>query len=840
MRLSNIAHLYLMRLRARSVLVQESFAVLGIAVGTALLFASQIASTSLNGSVQQLMSGVVGNATYQVKARSPQGFSDSLVGSVRAIPGVSAAVPVLEEPAYLSGPGGHAAVDMIATDPRFVRRSVGPLLRHFKARVLAAQHAIAVPAPIARSVGVRSLETIEIEVDGRVTTSLLASQLSEASIGPLAHSPVILAPLAYAQSLAGVPGKVTRIFVHVRPGHEAAVHAALVRLAAGRLNVEPANYDATLFAQAAAPVNQSTSTFAMICALVGFMFAYCSMLLSVELRRGLVRELRRGGATRWVTVKTLLFDALVVGVMASAAGLALGDLLSILAFGAKPGYLAFAFPVGSQRIVTWQSAVISVAVAMLAATAGVLAPLREVWSRSTGTSRGGWRAIPSRWTLASLIGAGACVAGTSVILLAAPQSAILGVVLLLVALLLVLPTLTDAATMAFGAVQRRLGAAASEVAIAELRSPANRARSLAIAATGAIAVFGCVVIQASHVNLEGGLSRLVRQLSSAADVWVLAPGQQNTLATTPFSAASEAKIAALPGVRAVGRYRAGFLEVAGRRVWVLAPPAGAPSPIPRSQLLEGDLAQASAEVRRGGWAVLSQALAQRLRLHLGQSFTLPSANPIVLRLAGTSTNLGWPPGAVIIGSSDFARAWGSGAPTAFDVMLAHGFSPDRVAGEIRSALGHGSGLTVQTGRQRIDGQLQVSSQGLSRLTQIAVLVLLAGILATVSAMGAAIWQRRRRFAAMKVHGLSTAALWGALVWESGLLLGAGCVAGAAFGVYGQVLLSHALLAVTGFPVIISLAIPLALGSFLLVTAVAAAMIGLPGYRVASVAPYPHS
>ena len=51
MRLSNIAHLYVVRLKARVVLVQELFAVLGIAVGVALLFASQVASTSLDGSV---------------------------------------------------------------------------------------------------------------------------------------------------------------------------------------------------------------------------------------------------------------------------------------------------------------------------------------------------------------------------------------------------------------------------------------------------------------------------------------------------------------------------------------------------------------------------------------------------------------------------------------------------------------------------------------------------------------------------------------------------------------------------------------------------------------------
>ena len=102
-------------------------------------------------------------------------------------------------------------------------------------------------------------------------------------------------------------------------------------------------------------MNQSTKTFAAICALVGFMFAYCSMLLTAHLRRGLIRNLRRGGATRREGVKTLLFDALVLAAVASLLGLALGDLLSIVAFSSPPGFLSFAFPVGSQRIVTWQS-----------------------------------------------------------------------------------------------------------------------------------------------------------------------------------------------------------------------------------------------------------------------------------------------------------------------------------------------------------------------------------------------------------------------------------------------------------------------------------------------------
>jgi len=89
----NLLHLYRVRVRAR--LVQECFAVLGIAAGVALLFASQVASQSLTSSVAQLSRGIVGNATLQLLARDPHGMPESLVRHVRQIFGVRVAAPLL-------------------------------------------------------------------------------------------------------------------------------------------------------------------------------------------------------------------------------------------------------------------------------------------------------------------------------------------------------------------------------------------------------------------------------------------------------------------------------------------------------------------------------------------------------------------------------------------------------------------------------------------------------------------------------------------------------------------------------------------------------------------------
>jgi putative ABC transport system permease protein len=127
---------------------------------------------------------------------------------------------------------------------------------------------------------------------------------------------------------------------------------------------------------------------------------------------------------------------------------------------------------------------------------------------------------------------------------------------------------------------------------------------------------------------------------------------------------------------------------------------------------------------------------------------------------------------------------------------------------------------------------------LERLTQISLLVLVAAMLAMAAAMGGMIWQRRPSLAALKVHGYPEAELWRALLLESGLLLGAGCLIGAAFGLYGQVLLSRALETITGFPVFYSMAGLGALAILALVTLVAVAMLAVPGWLAVRVAPSP--
>ncbi len=832
MKALNVLHLYRVRLRAR--LLQEMFAIVGIAAGVALLFASQVASSSLSSSVAQLSQGIVGKATLQIVARDNAGFDEGMLAKIRHISGVRAAAPLLELNANAIGPKGSESVELVGADSSLSELG-GSLVRNTKLNPVQGFGAVVLPSPLAHTLGVTKFgQEATFEVAGHVTQAALYEQLHAKQIGALIQSPIAVAPLSFAQEMSGLGGRVSRILVEPAPGHEAAVRGALVQLAVGRLNVESANYDEKLFARAAAATNQSTALFAVISALVGFLFAFNAMLLTVPQRRRLIADLRRDGYTPRTVIGVMMFDAVVLGVLASALGLFLGEELSIHLFHSNPGYLSSAFAVGSQRVVSAQSIVIAVGGGMLAASVAVLSPLKDILSRDPLAAITQKEGGSGRNDRRLAIGGVLCLAAATAILLAAPKEAILGMIFLVGALLLLLPIPLDLTLALVRRIAPAIISAVPHVAVMELR--AGRARAIAIAATGAIAVFGSVAIETAHGDLLHGLENAATDLNSFTDVWVSPSGSYNLLKTASFKPTAQAKLEHLHGVSAVRIYRGGLLDIGERRVWVIAPPTTATPLLPASQIVEGNYQRATAEVHGGGWIVLSQAIAEEHHLHVGQAFALPTPNPTTLRVAALSTNIGWAPGAIIMSADQYARSWGSTDASAYNVLLAPGIPPAQGRAEVAKALGPNSGLTVETAEHHANQQRALSRQGLERLTQIATLILIAAVLAMAAAMGNMVWQRRPRLAKLKLEGFPRAELWRTILLESFLLLGVGCLSGAVFGLYGQQLLDRALANVINFPVVYSFGILIALGSLALVTAAAVAIVAIPGYMAAGVAP----
>src|SRR5829696_7324936 len=362
MRFETLLYFYGRRLRTHP--IQELLAGLGIAIGVALAFAVLVANGSIAGSAEQIVRGVVGRADLQLQARDARGFDARLLAQAKAVPGVERAAPLLDQRAVLVGPSGHeVTVQVAGLDPDLAALS-GRIAGNFLAGGLRFVRGVLLPSATAQALGIpdpadeavtQPLPAVRLALRGEVRSLPVAAVLGRETIGPVAAARVAMLPLPRLQALADMRGRVTRILVETSPGERAKARAGLAALAREHhLTLASADAEARLLSQALGPSDQATGFFAAISALLGFLLAFNAMLLTAPERRRMLAELRIQGFKPRQLVRLLLFQALVLGTVASVAGLLVGSLLTSGVFNESPDYLSPAFTLGTGTVVgTW-------------------------------------------------------------------------------------------------------------------------------------------------------------------------------------------------------------------------------------------------------------------------------------------------------------------------------------------------------------------------------------------------------------------------------------------------------------------------------------------------------
>jgi putative ABC transport system permease protein len=819
--------------------------VIGISAGVALLYSAEVASTSMSGPVRHLNEGLVGNSQLQLLARGGTGFSEQTYDSVLAVRGVARAAPILQVPGSVSGPSGERDLMFFGADPRIVQLR-GNLLQGFRTSDAARQESVVIPAPVAHAIGVKTGDDMRVRLAGRsITIPVLVGAREQ--IGSLVTTSMALAPLAYLQRVTDQRGRVTRLLIEAQRGQEDQVRDALRPVAAMHAaDVRPAQFETSLFNKATTSWRQSSAIFGLISALVGWLFAVCALLVSAADRRSLAEQQREQGLPSSATVQSLLVDATAIGFAGVAGGLLVGELISRVGFTTDLSILAGAFPVGNERVVTWQDVALASAAGLLAAAVGVLLPVSGVvrdlvpfrrprdaepaGKSATARPRPAWRGSLPLVVLAA-------TAVAILVSIALPAAVVVALVLLLGALVAAVPLVLGAALAGVGRIVERvpLGSAAV-VAALQLRYHPWRSRAMAIAATGAIAVFGAAALQGARAKIQDGLDGVAHSLDNTAPIWVTPTGPGNLYGTAAFPARETDRLRSVSGVARVDLYRAGLLDMANSRVLVLGQPASVDGVVPRTDVREGGVGTASARIRAGGWATLSRSIAHDLDVDVGDRFVLPASRPVVLRVAAITTNFGWPGGSIIINSADFARAWLSRAIGAYLVNTKAGVAIPNLARRLRDRLGPTSGLSVQTAAERVQMQSDGARAGLVRLRQIVQMTVLAAILAMGAAMAGLLWQHRAMIAEHKMNGMSTGTMWRSLMLEASLLMGCGTITGLLFGLLGQQICTGGIEVLTGFPVAEGLRVGLALEAFAVVLAASVLVVLAPGYLVARTSP----
>ncbi|MGW2364700.1 ABC transporter permease [Streptomyces sp. NPDC001667] len=487
-------------------------------------------------------------------------LDDTLVRKLAGIPGVAAVRPAADGVATLNASDGSPLrADKAWAHPAaaYVPGKDGKDSRYplVKGRAPANGGELAVDSGTAAAGRFRIGDTVTLATDGPVMTKRLVGIVTTKDTRVTAGGTLALFDMATAQRLFSTPGHYTGIDLSAAPGTDQVALSARVTavLPADRAEATSGSAQA---AQQATNVDMRTRgfeklpmIFAGVSLFIGSFLIVNTFTMLVTQRTREIALLRAIGATRRQVVRSVLWEALLVGLVASAAGFVLGlGIASVL-----PGILGTSGdPLPNGPLVIGPRSVVAalgvgVGVTVLAAwlpsrKAAKVAPVEAM--RAAGqpptAGRSRVRAVAGLALLA--LGAGRLITLTGAKDASEEnlQNAMLGCAVLVVAMIVLAPLLAAPVIRLTGRLTRRFGVVghlARENALRDPRRTAATASALMIstALVAGLAVLGNSTSQALDHQAAAGLG---------ADYVIGTRGNMNGI-----DPAAAQRVAATPGVR---------------------------------------------------------------------------------------------------------------------------------------------------------------------------------------------------------------------------------------------------------------------------------------------------
>jgi putative ABC transport system permease protein len=778
---------------------QIGLAVLGVALGVAVVVAVDLANGSALLAFDLSTAAVAGRATHQVVA-GPAGLPDD--ADRRLVMAGFVAAPVVEDwvtaGADPANPArrGRRTLHLLGIDPfaegpfrtyladlgqgaEGRNRAAGgaqtrpsgsdscapsspdcapPLARpkiDLK-RFLTQPGAALLSATTARELGVALGGRLPVRAAGRATAVTLLGTLEprdESARRALAD--LLIVDIATAQELAGKVGFLSRIDLIIPPGPPGPAGDRLLARArallppGAELSTAGARRESTASMTRAFRLNLTAlSLLALLCG--GFLI-YNTITFSVVQRRTLLGILRALGVTRGEVFALVLGEAALVALAGSAAGLAAGVALGrglVRLVTQTINDLYFVLTVRDLAVPAWslgKGLALGVGATLLAALGPAIeattAPPGAVLARSTLEAR-------LRRALPRAAAAGVALLALGGGLLALPGDIALAFVALF-AVILGFALLAPAATVGLMRLARRpmggllgfLGRLATGGVVASLSRTAVAIAALVVAVSVTVGV---------GVMIESFRATVVRWLDASlqADLYVTAPGRGGGFAGPTLDPALANRAATLPGVARVDRIRRALIPTPDGPVRVIAIDRELFPERRRERshaagilLRRGDPAVVAPAFARGA-VLVSEPFARRHRVDVGGALYLRTAAGLrSFPIAGVYYDYASDQGLVMMHRATYLAAFGDPGLSGFSLTLTPGADADAVERALRARVeefgdtGHGGG----------EGLIVQSNRALKRISLAifdrtflitSVLRLLAGLVAGIGVLSA--------------------------------------------------------------------------------------------------------
>ena len=788
---------------------RNAAAVVAVMLGVALAFSVHLINASALGEFSSAVRSV--NGQPDLELRNVQGRLDEALFRLAANhPQVALASPVLELGSYaMDAAGKRLPLRVVGVDPLVVA-SIAPALMPVPG-AMADRLAVLAPATVfLNPAAVTALAPANLPVRaGAVLRLQSALTLHNVTVGGTVNAggaPLAVMDIGAAQDLFGAAGQLSRIDLRLQPGTDHAAFIASLQLPPGVTAGEPGDA-AERISNLSRAYRVNLTVLALVALFTGAFLVFSVLSLSVARRAQQFALLGVLGLTPRERLWLVLVESLLLGVIGSVAGIALGTGLAALALRLLGGDLGGGFFAGVAPPLQWDGTAAVIYGLLGVAAAGVggwwparaaqnLPPAQTLKGLGAALHTGQHRAVPLL-----LIAAGVLLAQTPPVF-GIPLAAYVSVGLLLVGGITALPWLIALGydRLAPRVAHRLLPMLAVERARRVRESAAVAVSgvvaslSLAVALTVMVASFRDSVTQWLDVVLPADLYVRTALGSGAADTVYFPPDLVQA-------------IAELPGIKRVGTQRFVPLQLDTARPAVLLISRALDDPT-RGTALVGEAVPVP-EGRIGIW--VSEAMVDLYGARPGSVFLPISASfgavPGVERfssatffVAGVWRDYARQSGAILIDRRDYERLTGDQRVNDLALWLADGADPAEVQAAVRRAA-QADAAGGSAGATSLDTLLEFASAAQIRATSLRIfdrsfavtywlqaVAIAIGLFGVAASFSAQVLARRKEFGLLAHLGLTRRQILAVVAGEGAAWTAMGALAGLGLGLAVSVVL----------------------------------------------------
>jgi putative ABC transport system permease protein len=790
MKLRRFSGISLRNLRAR---VQRTLlTAIGIVLGVGIVFGVITLSDTMSSNFSDLFSRAYGAAELTVTAAGSSGtFDEGVVEKLRAYEGVESAAPRLSLPASLildreleNGLPEVQSMRLFGVEPESAALATGFELA--EGRYPEDGRELTLDGGSAESAGLEVGERVTVGTPGGPEKLELVGilRIPGGSFGGFGFG---MAPLPYAQEAFDKPSKISGIAVDPAEGTPVSeLRKGLDRRLGEGLQAERSETRTQEVSNQFQGFKISLLFFAGTALFVGAFLVFNALSMTILERTRELGMLRALGSTRAMIARSVIAEALILGLIGSVLGVLFG-------YGMAKGlvYLfgrAFLFEITELVISPFalvSAMVVGTAVTVLAALypalrAGRVSPVEAMRTSSgtTGEARRTARLAPLLGLL--LVGVGApwiyylaknLSADLDGLLYASGIAAVIGAFL---GVSLVIPVLVRPLAALFSPILWLLFGVEGRMAAAN--ATRNRGRTALTASALMVGISLVVAFAALGGSVLGSIRSYLE--GSLGSDYVVQPASQNSAVT--FSAQLPERVAGIPGVEKTTSLASTFLRDGEEATLVFGVDQKYPEIFRVNYATGGP--EAFSELVNGG-ALVGKQLAETRKLHVGSRVELPTPKgPKGYRVEGVVENdiLGGG-GGIYLSKATLARDFNESEGEFLAIKAAPGTNRGKLTREVEEVLRDYPQFSLYSNAEwkaQIESDFNRQYVFFYAIMGVSVAVSAFGVVNTLSM---SVFERTREIGILRAVG-TTRLQVGRLVVDEGIVISLiGCLVGVAVG-----------------------------------------------------------